>query len=352
MQSLLMGGVVVIACIVFPILALLNIRVPNTQASTSLFSKDASNYFKGISAVLIFLAHIVQYFAEYGMNYPSILKVFEPCGGMGVLLFFFLSGYGLFIGYGAKMPGIDYWKKRFMGMYLPYIFMKSVVYLCRFLLFKKSFPLSELLIGLFYGDWFICVILAEYVLFFLVRRLDAILNRKEGKGVGKAFWIMLFTANVALGCLYYILHYNARWYNGLLLFPVGMVCAQYSEKLSGAFKNHSWLWTAFFAAVFCVTGFVFTKFKGAVWADLVKMLSGVFLSLLVATVNNFVCFGSAVMRAIGKRSLYVYIIHTSILYLFIDPRYPVFGFYILLISTIILTEVFYRFFQSGFFKRH
>lgn len=87
-------------------------------------------------------------------------------GGMGVLLFFFLSGYGLYKGYEEKQIEVKFWKKRLTSMYLPCIVIQLVFGIIK-AVSDQSFVLWKVVIDGLFGAWFIDVILIQYFIFFM-----------------------------------------------------------------------------------------------------------------------------------------------------------------------------------------
>ena len=55
-----------------------------------------------------------------------VIQLFSVIGGMGVLLFFFVSGYGIYKGYAHKTPNVGFLHRRLINVYLPCLFIQSV----------------------------------------------------------------------------------------------------------------------------------------------------------------------------------------------------------------------------------
>lgn len=75
------------------------------------FSKDYSMIGKGLAIAIVVYGHLGEFFH---------IRYLTPLGGIGVAMFLILSGYG--INESWKKNGYqDYWKKRFVSVYIPYL---------------------------------------------------------------------------------------------------------------------------------------------------------------------------------------------------------------------------------------
>lgn len=75
------------------------------------FSKDYSTIGKGLAIAVVIYGHLGEYFH---------IRYLTSLGGIGVAMFLILSGYG--INESWKKKGYqDYWKKRFISVYIPYL---------------------------------------------------------------------------------------------------------------------------------------------------------------------------------------------------------------------------------------
>lgn len=179
----------------------------------SVISINTSNYLKGIAMVMVILSH----YAEWGFDRFSnsgTAAFLEKLGDYGVGVFFLLSGYGLYTAYGGKKTHIDFLKKRFFKIYLPYVIMALFISAASGGLTKIS-SLFGILFGIDY--WFMLVIFLLYISFFLAGR-----NPK--------YTIIIETGFViGLSVYFAINHYQIFWYDAIWTFPVGMTLA-YLEK--------------------------------------------------------------------------------------------------------------------------
>ena len=131
-------------------------------------SKEHFLYVKGIAILIIIIAHIGNYSGK---------TWFTPLGGIGVAIFLFCSGYGLMISY-HKNGLKNFWKKKFVSIYLPYVFVEIVATVfCKYSasgLLKDLFflqPLNPL-------GWYLQYLLFCYILFyFITKTIDCVKYR-------------------------------------------------------------------------------------------------------------------------------------------------------------------------------
>lgn len=222
-----------------------------------------------------------------------------------MLLFFFLSGYGLYKGYEKKRIGMEFWKKRIFYMYFPCVVIQFIFYLIQAVKNQK-FVMNELVFYSLFSAWFIDVILIQYFIFFIT----GIFAREKRK-----MWVTLnFFLSLFIAITFWKSGFNARWYNGLMLFSFGMLIAYTEEKLITLITKN---WNVYFAislVSFGISGMVFTTYKSSFTGiNVVKTFSGMCLSMITCFVFLRMKLKSRVMRFIGKRSLFFYIIHVNLL---------------------------------------
>lgn len=329
-----MVGVFVICFIVFPISFFWNIC--KVFPSGALLDKQDSDIVKGIATSFVILAHLTNYLEDTGGGYNKALSFFSVMGGMGVLLFFFLSGYGLYKGYEEKQIEVKFWKKRLTSMYLPCIVIQLVFGIIK-AVSDQSFVLWKVVIDGLFGAWFIDVILIQYFIFFMTGIIS---------GGKRTRWIIsCFLFSIVVAFLFWKLKMNARWYNGLMLFPFGMLIAYSEKKLIPLIDKK---WKLFFISntlLFSIMGLFFTLYKGKfIWIDIVKTFSGMCLSMMVCIVFMKIKPCSRVMLYMGKRSLYFYLVHINMITVLnsIERLDAINVFFFVLLSTFLVVEIFYR----------
>ena len=151
----------------------------HNQISSSLLIHSDTIYLRGISAIMVVLAHLMFTMAERGVSVVKPVSFLaEQLGGIGVLFFFFASGYGIQASLEGRRPEFKWLKKRFFSVYISYIVIKLILLFMTLLLQRfieiyttpfdtvQAFIASIIAIMLI-EDWFVEVIIVQYLLFFI-----------------------------------------------------------------------------------------------------------------------------------------------------------------------------------------
>ena len=286
----------ILAFVIFPAAAL--IPTVRSDGKTAL-SKDSSAFFKGAAICFVVMSHIS---IMMGLSEKSVIfSAVDQLGGMGVLIFFFLSGFGLYRAYADKTCYAVYVKKRVINVLVPYLILKAV-FLAVEAVLKKEMTASYIA-GRF-DDWFVDVILIQYLIFLFCWKFLG--NRKA------LMTAVCFIANIILAVVLIALGTNPRWYNALLLFPAGMAVALYEDKIAKAFSGHRILSITVSLILFGTFGALFISAKDSVAGNFLKTAAGIALGFTVFGLSMIWDLRSPVMRYIGTNSLYFYIVHLEI----------------------------------------
>lgn len=318
----------------FPIAILcktkLKINRDNVQA---LITKNDSLFLRGVSACFVVMAHFIVWIYE---SYDEINIVFylimKQLGGIGVLIFFFVSGYGIHKSYAYKPPNWDYLWRRAKNVYFPYLITKLLLIIIDIAITKKiTFGINTIVSIILVEDWFVHVILIQYILFFVMWKF---LDNKH---------MILFSVlfDVLLSCVYIIEGKPDSWFNALWLFTFGIACSQYEEKICKFFEKEVWIKSFFLIGLFGVTGIIFAINKGNYWANPLKTGGGVFLCLAICGILQKLKFDSKSAIYLGKRSMYIYIVHVNIWFI-LEVHNMVYKFWIILLLTLIFSEIAYQ----------
>lgn len=301
-----MLAIYTVCFILFPIIVLYGTK--RKEQAECLLNKKETDAIKGIATCFIILAHLVNLLETAGVGYFKLLNLYSVTGGMGVLLFFFVSGYGIYKGYVDRKTDASFWKRRMENVLLPYVILKLSFLLIEMVLGLQSFQIRSFLL-MFVSDWFIDVILIQYLIFYLAWKMSCMVG-KNGK---RAFFICNFVLSAVVAIIFWRLNFVARWYNGLFLFPVGMLIANYESELVKLW-NKKWITgLCVNLLAFLMLGLIFATNKGELWADVIKTFAGIFLALLTCQILLRFDLNSKVMCYIGKKSLYYYIAHLSVI---------------------------------------
>ena len=317
--------------IIFPIVAIWNVKKRQSSEHT-LISKNDAQYLRGISACFVIFAHLYSWLNARGGVNPKIYFGINQLGGVGVLIFFFVSGYGIYSSYANKTPDYNYLQKRLRNVYIPYLITKLFLFFLDPMYTREwIFEIRRVIKVLLVEDWFIHVILIQYLIFFVIWKFFNVKND-----------IYIILADSILTCIFVIEKRPSGWSNALWLFAFGMICSHYKEKLYDFLSNRTWMKVFVFIGIFCILGVLFAVNKGVSWVNPFKTLSGIFLCLaLCGLLINFECL-SKPMLYFGKRSLYLYVVHIDLLAI-LSMKSVICQFWIVWIGSILISEVSYRF---------
>lgn len=250
---------------------------------------EVISFVKGFSILTIVLMHLLQGYIEYC---PSIVAKVASIGGTGVHVFFFCSGFGLYLSYLRKpIEFVDFMKKRLIKIYVPYIIVICVsaavpfmfngnriqALLSHLFLYKMFMPEYESS----FGDqfWFISTLIQLYVVFIPLCKV----KRK----LGKKFFLITFSTSVMWWFFTGITGMcDERIWGSFFLqylweFTPGMVIARKLEEgknIECSCKN------LFLMAVFGITIAAIASIKGGVlntFNDIFAMFGYLSLSLFI-----------------------------------------------------------------------
>lgn len=284
---------------------------------------------KGFSIFTIVMMHLM----DYMDNLPSKIHTLSSIGGTGVHVFFLCSGIGLYLSFLNKSMGyIDFLKKRFNKIYVPYIiiilisFLLPWMYKCsdRILallshvcLFKMFVPKFEQSFGIQF--WFVSTIIQFYFLFIPMCKLKNKLKNNKiffgiFLGISVVWWIVCYLLGVSdirvwsSFCLQYI------WE-----FALGFIIA---EKLheGKVFKFHKILLVVVaVVGIGMQAGFAMTSDALKLFNDIPALLG--YSSLALALMN--IGFIKLLCKLISKFSYEFFLVHILVIetvFNFIKPE--------------------------------
>ncbi|MEZ5195018.1 MAG: acyltransferase [Bacteroidales bacterium] len=198
------------------------------------------DFLKGFSIFTIVVFHVLK-----TLPMSPLMTKFIFLGGTGIHAFMLISGFGLYLSWIRRpMTYLEFLKKRFVKIYVPYIFVVTLIaivsliipiyksswyyYLGHVLLYKTF---DESIVGSF-GDhfWFLSTIFQFYFIFPVLVKLKEKLSTTKFMAAGMAVsfaWILLV---LVLG-KEYMRTWNSFFFQYMWEFMLGMVLAAfYVEK--------------------------------------------------------------------------------------------------------------------------
>lgn len=278
------------------------------KANGRYLSHDNTDCLKGIFAIFIVLHHLYQ---KTGFAHNSVAgTLLVSLGYLSVGVFFFLSGYGLMAQYGQK--GKEYIRSFPRYRILPFycqclllVALYSVFNICMGQPPSLRLLLQSLLFGntvVAYG-WYLQAILMMYVLFYFTFRF--------GKSDGVK--IAAFTLSTGLYCLLCIkMQLNATWYISIFCLPFGVIWRYFQSRIDAWMQRplQYGLSLAACGGIFLALLVLANSAQAAlpqVFRVLCQMLSAIFFVALVLLLIMKIPIHHAVTRALGRRSLEIYV---------------------------------------------
>ena len=274
---------------------------------------DEVTFLRGFSILTIVLMHFIQ-----NDSLPGIVNKILSIGGTGVHVFFFCSGFGLFLSYLKKpLKYTEFLKKRFFKVYIPYIVVVSIsallpymydgnrlgAWLSHVFLYKMFIPVYEESFGPF---WFISTLFQFYFLFVPMVRLKENIGPKKWfvgcSSLSITWWV--FTAITGLS--------DQRIWGSFFLqylweFALGIVIAEYLKSGKSITIKTQWLIVIGIigigiAGVAKVVGGYFTAFNDIFAAFGYGAISLFIYTMGCSAINKFIFFTS-------KISYELYLVH-------------------------------------------
>lgn len=326
-----------ILLVAFPLVLIFGIDWKTVR--TGIFRTDVMRYedtenLRGIAALFVIFAHYTLKMKHMGYSLGSC-KPFTWLGGMGVCIFFFLSGYGMSCS--AKKNGMTLKKliRRILTIYLPILAVRAVFMLIEQAALEKPEGSGILyFLGLKNGPWYLNELIIMCVLFFIAYRVG-----KENRGI----WLGALTGGlIIMSICFGVLGFPARWYDSNIMFALGTAVALYKKEILEFLEKHYYGKMIFVAVCFLLSTVVYTTVKGEWIAVVLKIISGTALNMLALMVIMRVPLRSKILQYCGKRSLYLYLTHISLWVICVEHMKNIQAvFAVSLVLTFILSELFY-----------
>lgn len=187
------------------------------------------NELMGFCAIGIILCHAPATLTEL----PSIVKALMSLGQICVEIFFLLSGIGLFYSLDNNKDILQWYKKRFLRLFVPYLILTIPYYV--WFGYVNNYSISTILLNISTinywirgsGAWFVAMIIPYYI-------IAPILYKIYSRNNNSTIFIILFF-------IVYILSFFTGFYKGAIyqssFFLLGMYLAPYIKNN----KSINWL---------------------------------------------------------------------------------------------------------------
>lgn len=287
--------------------------------NSNLLDIKYTTYLRGIAILLIIIAHFAGGWTRY----------FTPCGGIGVAIFLFLSGYGINQSY--KNNGLSYYfSKKIIRVVIPYFIIETIVFL-----FNEDFYLQEYVIdilGIKTRLWYIGFLYKQYIIYYILTKW--FYKSRTSLFFIISFIILIYFPNIEA-------EQSFSFFTGFLV----------SQNNSFANKNINSKKIIVFAILLLLIGLTFLMIKQLpqirIYID--SYIYNIIQCFIKLPIGLFIiCFftqleylrKNLIINYLGKISYEVYLIH---IYLFAYINHCIYRGFIIIGLSIILAHIYYTF---------
>ena len=284
------------------LLCLYGIRF-SKEGFSDFLSVEKTTCVKGIFVILVFFRHFKSY-VTLDSRWDFVYTYLDNrLGQLIVVLFFFYSGYGLFVSYRKKgKPYIDgLLKNRFLKIWVHFD-IAVVFYLLLAWALGTFYPLKQIINAFLAwqtvgnSNWYIWVTLLLYLFLFVFGQL---FYRRP-----LLFLCAVTAATVAYIVIFYSIYPDYYWWcDTVLCFPAGLFYAYFESRIHALFQR-KWVYPTallLFAALFL---FLFPLRDSLA---LYQALSLSFVALILL-ITKKVSFQNRILTFFGKRVFPFYIL--------------------------------------------
>ena len=295
------------------ILLLISVLVFLLPENTDYLGVNSTTGLKGFLALCIVFHHLT--------HWVTTGEEFSNFGYMGtyvVSVFFFLSGYGLYIQNERKEGYLDnFLVKRLSRILIPFIFISSIYLIYRSIngqALTASFFMSLFKKGstVIYNGWFVDIIILMYVFFYISFKIFS--NRTVAILVNTLLIGGYIILAINLG-------YGFWWYNSSLPFVLGLIWAKNKKYIDEILNKY------YFIILVCITGLLFTfhqysfilkklnlvdSYSYALAANIDNIIFTIFFVLTIRKID----FSNSRLLFLGKISFELYMIHGLVISIF------------------------------------
>lgn len=295
-------SIYILVFVLFPIAFFYKAKIRKKEdIIKEVLNKNDTFCLKGLCAVAIMLSHYVMHGMDEANSFGGPIAAMKWAGGIGVCVFFFCSGYGLFLSTEDKEIEKAFLWKRFKRIFPAYWFLRLIFGL----LLKRTqngiLYFILFVLGIKQPAWFVTEILLIYILFYISARIS------------KKHIIPIMTAMLTvMSLLFFFMELEARWYNANLVFVLGMVFACHKSELLGWLNKNYFFKLIGNVFLFLLLLCVFIATKGMLFRDFIKLPAGGLVSIMLVQLLIKIKPESSFMFFIGKYSLELYLIHLNI----------------------------------------
>ena len=295
------------------VLLLISILVYLLPLNNDYLGVKSTTGLKGFLALGIVFHHLSQWVTT-GTEFSN----FGYMGTYIVSVFFFLSGYGLYVQNERKENYLDnFLVKRLFKILIPFIIISSIYLIYRSIngqVLSSSFFIDLFKKGstVIYNGWFVDIIILMYIFFYISFR--AFSNKTTAILVNTLFIIFYIVLAIKLG-------YGFWWYNSILPFVLGLIWAKNKNYIDEILNKY------YFSILVCIIGLLFishqysfilkkvhlvNNYSYAIASNIDNVIFTFFFILIVRKID----FSNKYLLFLGKISFELYMIHGLVMSIF------------------------------------
>ena len=295
------------------VLLLIAILVYLLPENNDYLSVKSTSGLKGFLALGIVFHHLSQWVTT-GVEFSN----FGYMGTYIVSVFFFISGYGLYVQNNRKEDYLDnFLSKRLSKILTPFIAISSIYLIYRNIngqaltitffvdLFKKGSTVI-------YNGWFVDIIILMYVFFYISFKIFS--NGTVAILVNTLLIVGYIILAIKLG-------YGFWWYNSSLPFVLGLLWAKNKKYIDGILNKY------YFIILVCITGLLFISHQysfvlkklhivDSVSYGFAANIDNIIFAIFFILIARKIDFSNKYLLFLGKISFELYMIHGLVISIF------------------------------------
>lgn len=295
------------------VLFLISILVHLLPSNNDYLGVKSTTGLKGFLALGIVFHHLSQWVTT-GTEFSN----FGYMGTYIVSVFFFLSGYGLYVQNERKESYLDnFLVKRLSKILIPLIIISSIYLIYRSIngqVLSSSFFIDLFKKGstVIYNGWFVDIIILMYIFFYISFRMFS--DKTIAILVNTVLIIFYIVLAIKLG-------YGFWWYNSSIPFVLGLVWAKNKENIDRLLKKYYFIPLVSVTVLLFIShqySFILQKFhlvdnySYALAANIDNVIFTLFFILIVRKID----FSNKYLLFLGKISFELYMIHGLVMSIF------------------------------------
>ena len=272
--------------------------------SRTLFDRQTGYWFRGIAIVMVIVSHYAEWWAWFLYTEgkaEDFRLTLSKLGVYGVNIFLFFSGYGLTKAAEHKEIDGSFVSRRIQAVYIPYLAIIGIIQII-----SGGFGSFSGFVRFLCGSdhWFMVIIFLFYIGFILIWK---VLKNPHLR----ILFFVLYT--VAIIQVLYYKDMHSFWYVSNLAFVLGIVLGTYETGCSRvSLPIRIFLIPVLFA--FTVYYELYMDKTGMTPKQILnlQMVNTVLWTIQIACIASLIPWHERFFSALGKRSLYLYLVHTFV----------------------------------------